>query len=167
MTCEALTRSLGTQVDVMLGMDVLGGLHLRTNPNQGLVQFSLRPFRSSGARLPLRSGSVPPAVWADVNGEVMNLRLLTALKYNYLPAQCVDGFSADGSASDRLLLGLEITTPLYKLPISLGQDSLQLYFGIAPEPLPLQAGEGSLGADLLQTVPLTLAFPDGEMILYI
>jgi hypothetical protein len=92
---------------------------------------------------------------------------LTALKLNYIPAQMAADLSEAGSASDRLPLGLEFVTPLYKLPISLGQRTLPLYFGVAPEALPLEAGEGALGADLLQSLPVTLAFPDGEMILYV
>ena len=167
MTCEVLSRALGTQVDVMLGMDILGGLHLRTNPTQGVIQFSLRPFRSSGARLPLRMAPMPPAVRATIGADAMTLRLLTALKLNYLPAQMAAGLSEIGSASDRLPLGLEFSTPLYKLPISLGQHTLPLFFGIAPDALPLEDGEGALGADLLQSLPVTLAFPDGEMILYV
>ncbi len=167
MTCEALSKALGTQVDVMLAMDILGGLHLRTNPTQGLIQFGLRPFRSSGVRLPLQPAPVPPTVRINIGGEAITMRLLTALKLNYLPAQMMTGLSEVGNASDRLPLGLEFSTPLYKLPVSLGQRTLSLYFGVAPDLLPLENGEGALGADLLQSLPVTLAFPDGEMILYV
>ena len=167
MTCGALTRALGTQVDVMLGMDVLGGLHVRTNPNQGVIQFSLRSFRSSGARLPLRPAPTPPAVRVSIGDQAMTMRLLTALKLNYLPAQMAAGLSEVGNASDRLPLGLEFSTPLYKRPISLGQRSLPMYFGVVPDALPLEDGEGSFGADLLQSLPVTLALPNAEMILYV
>ena len=33
--------------------------------------------------------------------------------------------------------------------------------------LSLEEGEGVLGADLLQTLPVTLAFPDREAIMYV
>ena len=167
MTCEGLSRALGTRVDVMLGMDILGSLHLRLNTTQGVIQFSREPFRSSGVHLPLQVAPVPPAVRVTIGGEAMTLRLLTALKLNYIPAQMAVGLSEVGSASDRLPLGLAFTTPLYKLPISLDQHTLPLYFGVAPDALPLEAGEGALGADLLQSLPVTLAFPDGEMIVYV
>jgi Ca-activated chloride channel homolog len=167
MTCKGLSKALGTQVDAMLGMDILGRLHVRTNPTLGVIQFSMFSFRSSGARLPLVLDIVPPAARVTIGGNAMTLRLLTALKLNYIPAQMAADLSEAGSASDRLPLGLEFVTPLYKLPISLGQRTLPLYFGVAPEALPLEAGEGALGADLLQSLPVTLAFPDGEMILYV
>ena len=167
MTCEALSRALGARVDVMLGMDILRNLHVRTNPAQGVIQFSMHRFRSSGAHLPLGVDRVPPAVRVTVGGDPMTLRLLTALKLNYIPAQMAAGLSEAGSASDRLPLGLEFSTSLYKLSVSLGHHTQPLYFGVAPNALPLEAGEGALGADLLASIPVTLAFPDREMILYV
>lgn len=171
VTCELLSKALGTRVDVMLGMDVLRDLHLRTDPTRGVIQFSRLPFRSSGARLPLQVDQVPPLAELKMGQENLPMRLVTALKLNYIPEELAAGLSTAGSASDSLPAGLEFTTTLYKLALSFGRHTLTLNCGVPPEalrgPLGLSTGEGVLGADLLSSVPLTLAFPDREMILYL
>ncbi|MBW6466853.1 MAG: VWA domain-containing protein [Brevefilum sp.] len=171
MDCEELSKALGTRVDVMLGMDVLRDLHLRITPQHGVIQLSRRPFRSSGARLPLRGVSGVPTTQFTIGGEEVSLRLVTALKLNYLPGQIAAGLNQVGTASDSLPAGLAFSTPLYELPIALGHHMLPLNFGVAPDALRgslgLGVGEGVLGTDFLQSAPLTLAFPDGEMIVYV
>jgi hypothetical protein len=74
MTCEGLSKALGTRVDVMLGMDVLRDLHLRINPQHGVIQFSRLPFRSSGARLPLRYPDGLPTTQLTIGGEVVTMQ---------------------------------------------------------------------------------------------
>jgi Ca-activated chloride channel homolog len=171
MTCKGLSKALGTRVDVMLGMDVLRDLNLRINPQHGLIQFSRLPFRSSGARLPLRGAGGMPTTHLTIGGEDVSLHLVTALKLNYLPSRIATGLNQVGTASDCLPAGLEFSSPLYELPIALGHHRLTLNFGIAPDALrgalALGAGEGVLGTDFLQSAPVTLAFPDGEIIMYL
>lgn len=171
MTCAELSKALGTRVDVMLGMDVLRDLHVRINPVHGVIQFSRQPFRSSGARLPLQVENVPPRALLKIGQEEIFMHLVTALKLNYIPGGLTVGLSEIGNASDSLPVGLAFSTPLYKLPVSIGRYALNLNCGIAPDALRGSLGlgveEGVLGADLLQSLPVTLAFPDREMILFI
>lgn len=171
MTCEALSKALRTRVDMMLGMDVLRDFHVRINPLQGVIQFSRQPFRSSGAHLSIQADSVPPRVKLQIGQDEVFMRLVTALKLNYIPEEYAVGLGEIGQASDSLPVGLAFSTPLYKLPVSLGHHVLNLNYGVAPAALrgslALDTDEGVLGADLLQSLPVTLAFPDREMILYL
>jgi Ca-activated chloride channel homolog len=169
MSCEQLSKALGTRVDVMLGMDVLRELHVRINPAQGVIQFSRRSFRSSGVRVPILADRLPYAVALKLGDGQIRLRLVTVLKLNYIPAEMAEGLQEIGRATDGLPVGLEFTTTLYQQPLTLGNQRLTINCGTVPDALKgtlgLEQDEGVLGADLLQTVPVTLAFPDGEMIL--
>jgi Ca-activated chloride channel homolog len=171
MTCEGLSKALGTRVDVMLGMDVLRDLHLRIIPQHGLIQFSRQPFRSSGARLPLQMEETPPLTQLKIGKENITMQLVTALKLNYIPSGIAAGLNQVGTASDSLPAGLAFSTALYELPLALGRHGLTLNFGVAPNAmrgaLALGAGQGVLGTDFLQSAPATLAFPEREMIVYV
>jgi hypothetical protein len=171
MTCEGLSKALGTRVDVMLGMDVLRDLHLRIIPQHGVIQFSRQPFRSSGARLLLQMENAPPLTQLMIGRENIFMQLVTALKLNYIPSGIAAGLNQVGTASDRLPAGLAFSTLLYELPLPLGRHGLTLNFGVAPDALrgvlALGAGQGVLGTDFLQSAPVTLAFPEREMIVYV
>jgi Ca-activated chloride channel homolog len=171
LTCEGLSKALGVQVDVMLGMDVLRDLHVRTDPTREVIQFSRDPFRSSGARLPLREEGGSPTTQLTINGSTVTFRLVTALRLNYIPGALAASLNPVGQAEDGLPGGEKFETPLYKLTLPLGRRPLTLNCGIVTgalrQQLALGEGDGIMGADLLQTVPLTLAFPAGEMILYL
>jgi hypothetical protein len=164
MTCEGLSQALGTRVDVMLGMDVLRDLHLRINPQHGVIQFSRGAFRSSGVRLPLQIEDAPPLTQLKIGHENSLMQLVTALKLNYLPEPIVAGLTQVGTASDSLPAGLAFSTALYELPVSLNRHVLTMQFGVAPDALRgalgLGAGRGVLGTDFLQSAPATLAFPE-------
>ena len=171
LTCEQLSLALGMQVDVMLGMDVLAGLHLRMNPAQEVIQFSRQPFHSSGVRLPVDKGKLVPSLQLAINGKTVDMRLVTGLKLNYILASFVAGLNPFGTAKDRLPGRDEFETALYKLPITLDRYPMSLTCGVLPDAqrkhLLLGEGEGVLGADFLQTAPLTLAFPESELVVYL
>lgn len=171
LTCEQLSLAMGIQVDVMLGMDVLADLHLRMNPAQELVQFSRQPFHSSGVRVPVDKGKLVPSIPLTLNGKTVDMRLVTGLKLNYIPASLVASLNPFGTAKDRLPGGNEFETALYKLPTTLGRYPMSLTCGVLPDAqrqlLLLGEGEGVLGADFLQTAPLTLAFPENELVVYL
>ena len=171
LTCQQLSKALGTRVDVMLGMDILGELHVRMNANMGVIQFSRQPFRSSGVSLAINDINGLPAAQLTLGGEDVNLRLVSAIKLNYLADKIVIGLNQVGEAKDTFPGSAAFTTPIYKLPLPLGRHGLTLNCGVVPEnlqaELALKPGEGVLGADLLQSVPVTLAFPTRELILYV
>lgn len=73
ITCEGLSKALGTWVDVMLGMDILCDLHLRMNPAVGVIQFSRRPFCSTGMRLPLHDDGAGPATQLTIERQAKAL----------------------------------------------------------------------------------------------
>ncbi|MFY9158173.1 MAG: von Willebrand factor type A domain protein [Chloroflexi bacterium ADurb.Bin120] len=171
MTCSQLSQELGISVDMMLAMDILHHLHMRINPVQGLVQFSRQALRSSGMRLPVLTGETPPHVMLKIGKQDISMRLVTGLKFNYVPERFVVGLNQVSTVGDRLPGGEGFQTHLYKLPLPVGSRVLSLNCGVVPKSLRSALGlgenEGVLGADLLQSLPITLAFPDGEMILYI
>lgn len=170
-TCEQLSQALGTRVDAMFGMDILGGLHVRINASLGVIQFSRRPFQSSGVRLPINRSEGVLTTQLEVDHQWVTLLLISTLKLNYFPGKVLDGLNPVGNAKDGLLGGAGFETSLYKLPITVGRRGLTVNAGRVPDALRtalgLGAKEGVLGADLLQSVPVTLAFPDREMILYV
>ena len=171
LTCQQLSQVLGTRIDVMLGMDILGELHVRLNANMGVIQLSRQPFRSSGVRLAIDDVNGLPATQLTVGGEDVTLRLVSALKLNYLPDKIVTGLNQVGDAKDAFPGSAAFTTPIYKLPLLLGRHGLTLNCGVVSDnlqvELALKPGEDVLGADLLQSVPVTLAFPAGELFLYV
>jgi hypothetical protein len=113
----------------------------------------------------------PPLTQLKIGKENITMQLVTALKLNYIPSGIAAGLNQVGTASDSLPVGLAFSTALYELPLPLGRHGLTLNFGVAPDALrgalALGAGQGVLGTDFLQSAPATLAFPDGEMIVYV
>jgi Ca-activated chloride channel family protein len=171
VSCETLSSRLGTQVDVMLGMDILQDLFLQIDPGRGVIVFSRRPLRYRGWRIPLKMADFAPACKMDFDGKLLDMRLVTSLGLNYVPGSLVQDALPQDEQSDRLLDGPAFTAPVYYLNVQMGHGDFRMACGLMPVQvelgLYLEEGQGVLGSSFLQIAPSTLAFPEGMMVVMV
>ncbi|MEO6042489.1 MAG: hypothetical protein ABIQ47_01045, partial [Tepidiformaceae bacterium] len=147
---------VGSPIDVLLGMDVLGrfefGLDLRAGH---LVIARPRTIRWRGARLPLEPLAGVPSVTAVINGKSVRAFVDTGARLSYGSSALATGVAPGRSERD-FYPGIGVfDTEVRELPLEIAGQHLQLEFGTLPAALAGLLGatgvDAILGADILRT----------------
>jgi len=167
--CDQLSASIGKNVDVMLGMDIVRDLYVRMDPGRRVIQFSRQPLRTQGTRLDLFNIDGVPSLKVVIEGKEVKMRLMTGLTFNYIPEDFMFGVSSTMEQKD-LLPGFEgFQANLKTFGIQLQGSSISLMFGHLPEEIRIKLGlgphEGVLGADFFRRDPITIEFPENRLIM--
>jgi hypothetical protein len=100
-------------------------------------------------------------------GEEINMRVMTATRLSYLPEALTVGLTPLGLKEGVISNLPAFETENFNLPISLGKHHIQLSCGELPEHIHQMLGlgtkDGILGASFFESLPATLAFPDGQL----
>jgi len=171
VTCDELSNKLGIHVDIVLGMDILKDVYLRSDPGRGVISFSRQAMRSRGWRLDLDEQAGGLNCTLKAVGEDIRMRLVTGTRLSYIPEVFTEGLLPLGRQEGVIACQPAFETESFNLPVLLGNHELLLNCGILPEgvrqSLGLHPNEGILGASFFETVPSTLAFPDGELVVLV
>lgn len=147
MDLVVLARHVGTRIDALVGMDVLGKLRFLVRWSSQTVEFSREPFTVTGESVPLEELLGCPIVTFEVAGQRARGFLDTGAVRSYV----ADGSllpPAVGTATDfRPGLGgfHEFTTDLYRLETRIGGKSLVQTFGRLPAEFQLLLGLSGVG----------------------
>jgi len=168
---NTLSAALGTQVDVVLGMDILRELFVQLDPKRRLVTFSRQPLRCRGWRLDLELEEGTITCKMPFAGSERRMQVHTAFPRSLVPVE----WAGEGEPVDTEMvrpLGMpEFETALYRLDAKLGHKTLRLTCGVLnadiQSALGLQDGQGLIGADVLAMLPTTLAFPEKRWVLLV
>ena len=99
------------------------------------------------------------------------MRLVTGTRLSYIPEVFTEGLLPLDRQEGVIACQPAFETESFNLPVLLGNHELLLNCGILPEgvrqSLGLHPNEGILGASFFETVPSTLAFPDGELVVLV
>lgn len=168
LNTDYLTRQVGTRIDVLLGVDVLGHYHLVIDDSRGMVVFGRDSLHLRGNRIPLRDVLMGvPAADLVVGGETMPLYVDTGARFSYLPAEFLKGYQPVGREHDFFPGMGEFETPIYKVAIEVGGEIFETSCGVLPPVLEMavQASgvKGVLGMELLKDYLLELNLPEWEM----
>lgn len=171
VTPESIGEMLGTRVDGLIGMDLLGRTPFAIDPRTRTVAFGAAARWRGGARLPVRLAMTAPIVRLEVAGRPLSLVLDTGSTHHFLTAARTEGLAPDAEPLEDFypLLG-RFQSPAFTLPLRVGGEERPERFGQLPAALNLLLGllpgvDGLAGAGLLRRGALACDFARGEIAL--
>jgi len=166
---EYLSEKVGTRIDALLGLDVLGSIYFEVDTAAGRCVFDTESRQVDGVRIPLGSMTGAPVISATIDDVALRLILDTGAHIGYLENDRLQGRRALGTREDFHPLMGEYTTEAHEVPIQIGELAMSLVFGTMPPELELLINmtdtDGVLGTDLFGGRKAYFALPDGEMVL--
>jgi hypothetical protein len=163
VTCEFLSREIGVTVEGLIGADIIREFTLGIYPVEQIVQFDEAPAYGSIV-VPIRNFMDVPILRFGCEGRVLSAFLDTGATLSYLLPEMLEGLPYDGVQEDFYPLLGNFLTPVYRLPVSLGGETVELKFGRLPDELlpVLAAGnvKAILGTGLLRHFGLCLSIRD-------
>jgi hypothetical protein len=158
MTTEELSETLSTQIDVLLGADVLAQFRVTIDTETGLVAFGDDEWLAGARVLPLHTVAGLPVVDVTLAGRSRRLLLHTGATVSCLASRDTEPYPCVGTARD-LYPGLgEFVTDVRVVPINFGSHTDKLECGTLPTTLEralLNVGvHGLVGTNLLRSFKL-------------
>jgi hypothetical protein len=166
VTCEYLSREIGTTVEGLIGADIVRAFTLGIYPNEQMVQFQTTPAFGNIV-LPIDNHMGVPIIKLDVNGKIISAFFDTGAPMSYLLPEALEGLQPECTHEDFYPLVGNFLTPVYRLPYSIGGEVGEMRFGRLPDELGgmLECGEvqGIIGTELLKRFGLSLSISEYVM----
>ena len=160
VTCEYLSREIGTTIEGLIGADIVSEFTLGIYPNEQMVQFQKTPAFGNIV-LPIDNHLGVPIIKLEVNGRVISAFFDTGAPMSYLLPEALEGLRAEYTHEDFYPLVGNFLTPVYRLPYNIGGEAGEMRFGRLPDELQgmLEGGEvqGIIGTELLKHFGLSLS----------
>lgn len=167
---NAFAEMIGYDIDVLMGMDVIGNYNMLTDYKSAKVTFSTEdiPFESVCIISIAQTKGVFFVV-LKVKGEDVRLFLDTGAKISYIAETYTSGETAIEVLEDFYPMIGQFTTPIYAMEASIGGQSFPVKFGKLPKlialPLQMVGIEGIIGYDLFSKYKVLLDFHNNRMLL--
>jgi hypothetical protein len=163
VTCDYLSQEIGTDVEGLIGADIISQFTLGIYPDEHRVQFDERPAEGAIV-VPIGNFMGVPIVKFACNAKVLPAFFDTGAPLSYLLAEELQGLQPEGVQEEFYPLIGNFLTPVYHLPIKVGGECHTLRFGCLPEELRpmLEAGgvKAILGTELLKHFGMCLSVRD-------
>jgi hypothetical protein len=158
MTTEDLSETLGTQVDILLGADVLAQFRVTIDTETSRVAFGDDEWLAGARVLPLHTVGGLPVIECKLAGRSRRMLLHTGATVTCLPSGDTGPYPCVGTARD-VYPGLgEFATDVRIVPITFGSHTDELECGSLPMTLEralLNVGvHGLVGTNLLRSFKL-------------
>ena len=164
-----LSREVGTRVDILMGTDIMQASYVTLDLQAGLVHFSQRLLHGGGMRVPFKSLMGTPICTLEVAGRLQKMIIDTGAALTYVDKALAAGAVQTGTRQDFYPTIGRFETPVYELPVTIGGEQLTIRCGVLPpllqQGIRLTGADGILGTQLYEHFIVTLAYPDGELIL--
>lgn len=153
ITMDGLSGAVGTQIDVLLGTDLLSECAFDIDWPLRRVTFA-GPSNGAGHAVPLTTRLGLPLATAEFGGETLQFVVDTGAVVSFLPQERLEGLPGIGSHHDFTVyptIGW-FDTPLYRAPLTLAGHTFDLQWGELPDALaPLQRiAAGIVGTELFR-----------------
>jgi hypothetical protein len=147
----------------MLGMDILRDYFIGIEPQRQLITFSRASLGQGVHTLRIVEIYPTPVLMVSVDGIERKLHLMTGSGMSFLPPDQLSGYSSDGP-QEMVIPGLSpFTASVFNVPIEFVGSPLSLKCAPLPENIRVELHQnfqdGILGAEIFQTLPIILAFP--------
>ena len=157
----ALSKSVGTPVNALVGADILNGYDILIDPVAQRFTLTEDELPLAGAAIGLDSFMGIPIVEARVGKDMVRMFFDTGAKLSYLDPERTNAFPSVGTESDFYSGVGDFTTNVYDILIVLATENVILRVGNLPELLQMTLmmanTRGILGTAILQTHKVTFA----------
>ena len=152
---ESLSKSIGTQIDALVGTDILNRYDILIDPAAHRFVLTEGELPLAGGLLELDSFMGIPILEAATGGETVRMFFDTGAKLSYLDSELTDRLEPVGTATDFYPGVGEFSTNAYDVVIDLASEKVVLRVGNLPEllrtALMVSATKGVLGTAILKT----------------
>ncbi len=154
LSIEKLKELLGTDINILLGADVLKGLNFLVDWDEKEIQFSLNPIPCEGIHVPLEFYMNIPIIALNANGERLKVFLDTGAKLSYFVEEILSRYKPIGRAQDFYPGFGQFTTDIYEITVKINNNSIVIQAGKLPEllqrTLAMTNAKGILGNDIFK-----------------
>lgn len=157
---DYVTENVGTEVDGLVGMDILGNGILIDVPNERIV---LGHPTDGLTHVPSQSLFGYMAAEMDIRGRKAKVIIDTGAPTSYVMSPLTDGLSAVDNVTDfnPMVPGGTFETPIFEFPVSFAGQQFDMRAGHLPflirATLSLLGVDGVIGMELLRRRPLLFA----------
>mgnify|MGYP001767698741 CR=1 FL=1 len=161
LDAKMLAGLVGTELEGLLGMDVLQNLDLRIDPASGTSELSHELLPLDGQIVPTDSCMGIPLVAASVGVQAVRCFLDTGARLSYFTREIAGEYESAGETEDFYPGFGRFFTPTWRVPVTLAGVTLPLLAGVLPAALQgllaMGGAGGILGTALLDHFRLTLS----------
>lgn len=157
-----LGNELGTNVDVLMGTDIIKNYIVTIDLSHNQVHFSDTLLVRSGKTIPFKVLMGTPIIHAKIDGKAMDLFFDTGAKLTYVEKQLVQNLVPISEEKDFYPTLGRFVTPVYELPLEIVDETVIVKCGILPEMLEqairMTGAKAILGTEILKTYTTSLDF---------
>ncbi len=163
-----ISKLMNYQVDILMGMDLIGQYYLRIEYNSKTVTFSENeiPFQSI-CTTPIRSNMGAISVVLSVKNENVTLALDTGAKISYIGKKFTHNEVLNGKKTDFNPMIGNFETPIYNINASIEGVVFPVKFGNLPDmyasQMKMMGLDGAIGYDLFIAYNVYLDFQNMTM----
>lgn len=166
----AIVEMMGYDIDVLMGMDVIGNYKMLTDYTSAKVTFSTEdiPFEPI-CTAPITQEMGVVCVVLRVKGNDVKLALDTGARISYIAKAYTSDETAIEFRNDFHVMNEQFETPIFAMEASIGGQSFPVKFGVLPPEIAklLQRFglEGAIGYDLFDNYKVLLDFQNNNILL--
>jgi hypothetical protein len=164
---DVISSHVGEPLDVLLGADLLASAPFAASLADGRIAFGPAPPRGRGVEMPLADVMGVPVVHVMAGEGVLPLYLDTGARLSYLHSDLLAACEPGGKARDFYPGFGEFETPIFRVSVRLGGESLSLDCGRLPPlletPLLTAGVRGILGTELFRTFDVVCDLPRSRL----
>jgi hypothetical protein len=164
-----LNQFISTEIDVLLGGDVLSKVFFIIDCKKRVIQISFTRLRFEGVIVPVDLFMNIPIIESRVGNQTIKAFLDTGARLSYLDSEILRNYDSIGNASDFYPGIGQFSTSIYEIPIMFADNTLKITFGELPKLLQkklMEAGTKSiLGNELFKYYKIYFCFQNRKIIL--
>lgn len=166
-TPETLSQWVGTHIDLLMGVDVLGDYHMLIEPDSMQLTFSTEPLQVGGAQVKVEKLQGLPIAPIVIAGQPAHVFVDTGAKLSYLSPSIATQFERVGVESDFHPSVGAFEAPMYAASLSIGGEAFSFACGVLPRPLletlALADVDGVVGTQLLASHDVCFGLPTANL----
>lgn len=166
---EGVGKAIGTEIDILLGMDVLKDLNFFISLDREIIRFSLEPIKLEGINISVDFFMNIPKININININNSNINAFfdTGAKILYFPSSFTENYKKIGSIKDFHPMIGEFKTDTYEIPVIFVDKKINMITGNLPslfEEMLFEA-EGIIGNDIFKYFDICFNFKNNSLIL--
>ncbi len=170
VTTEFLSRQIGTNIDILLGSDILQTIPFMVDTKRGIVAFDPDEPAEGGVKVSLSFSMGVPMIIVILGGNHLPMFLDTGAKISYLKKELVSKMEQVGTENDFYPEYGEFETPVYHVPMMISEEEVILTCGVLPHLLEitllLAGSNGIIGTELMKEYKMLFSYQKNEVSLF-